>query len=55
MNAGGSGLPRSRISSVENLIHLSGSPAAVVQTTLLELELPGLARRRGGLVALVWD
>jgi DNA processing protein len=39
--------------SVDDLIRLSGSSAAVVQMVLLELELAGrLARHRGGLVAL---
>jgi DNA processing protein len=40
--------------SIDDLIRLSGSPASIVQTTLLELELAGrLARQRGCLVALV--
>jgi DNA processing protein len=40
--------------SIDDLIRLSGSPAAIVQMTLLELELAGrLRRQHGGLVALV--
>jgi DNA processing protein len=40
--------------AVDDLIRLSGCSPAVVQTTLLELELAGrLDRQRGGLVALV--
>jgi len=40
--------------ATDDLIRLSGSSAAVVQTTLLELELAGrLKRQRGGLVALL--
>ena len=40
--------------SIDDLIRLSGSPAAIMQMTLLELELAGrLRRQHGGLVALV--
>jgi len=40
--------------NADDLIRLSGSTAAIVQTTLLELELAGrLKRQRGGLVALL--
>jgi DNA processing protein len=40
--------------AIDDLIRLSGSSPATVQTTLLELELAGrLARQRGGLVALL--
>jgi DNA processing protein len=40
--------------SIDDLIRLSGSPASIVQTTLLELEPAGrLSRQRGGPVALV--
>jgi len=40
--------------STDDLIRLSGASAAVVQTTLLELELAGrLKRQRGGLFALL--
>ena len=40
--------------AIDDLIRLSGSSAAAVQTTLLELELAGrLARQRGGLVAML--
>ncbi len=39
--------------SIDDLIRLSGAAPAIVQTTLLELELAGrLDRQRGGLVAL---
>jgi DNA processing protein len=39
---------------IDDLIRLSGASAAMMQTTLLELELAGrLKRQRGGLVALV--
>lgn len=40
--------------AIDDLIRLSGCSPAVVQTTLLELELAGrLDRQRGGLVALL--
>jgi DNA processing protein len=40
--------------SIDDIIRLSGLPASVVQTTLLELELAGrLVRQRGGMVALM--
>jgi DNA processing protein len=40
--------------AIDDLIRLSGSSPATVQTTLLELELAGrLTRQRGGLVALL--
>jgi DNA processing protein len=40
--------------AIDDLIRLSGASAAVVHTTLLELELAGrLKRQRGGLVALL--
>jgi DNA processing protein len=40
--------------SIDDLIRLSGSPPAIMQMTLLELELAGrLRRQHGGLVALV--
>ena len=40
--------------SIDDLIRLSGSPAAILQMTLLELELAGrLRRQHGGLVTLV--
>ena len=40
--------------AIDNLIRLSGASPAVVQMTLLELELAGrLRRQRGGLVALL--
>ena len=40
--------------SADDLIRLSGASAAVIHTTLLELELAGrLKRQRGGLAALL--
>jgi DNA processing protein len=39
--------------AVDDLIRLSGVPTTVVQATLLELELAGRLRRRGGMVALL--
>ncbi len=40
--------------SIDDLIRLSGQPAAVVRMTLLELEIAGrLTRQPGGLVALI--
>jgi DNA processing protein len=39
--------------SMDDLVRLAGSTAAVVRTVLLELELAGRLERRGGAVALV--
>jgi DNA processing protein len=38
--------------SLDDLVRLSGSTAAIVRTVLLELELAGRLERRGGTVAL---
>ena len=39
--------------AIDDLIRLSGAPAAIVRTTLLELDVAGRLARQQGLVALV--
>ena len=39
--------------AIDDLIRMSGAPAAIVRTTLLELDVAGRLDRRQGLVALV--
>ena len=39
--------------SLDDLVRLAGSTAAIVRTVLLELELAGRLERRGGTVALI--